>query len=327
MSSTDRHRRKWVEWMNKVALKSVLNDFLLEKAELDPSICLVVSDSRGSAGVSEFGMKFPERVIEVGIAEQNLIGIASGLSVGKMKPFVASPACFITARSLEQLKADIAYNNLPVVVVGVSSGVSYGQLGFTHHTLHDFAVMGSLANFRVFAPADAYEMKAVLQRVYEDALPTYIRIGRNAVPVVHTGVIEDFKVGQGISLKKGSDVTIIATGEMVATAVLASEIIEQSGFSVGVVSMPTIKPLDKSLIVDLASKSKILVTLEEHTVVGGLGSEVARVVSEYCPVRLKTLGFASEILVTGSSEEIKAHYGLDASGVATTICSLLRNEL
>jgi transketolase len=301
----------------------VFADTLLALAQADRDILAVTSDSRGSGKLGPFGKALPAQIVEVGIAEQNLVGIAAGLASTGKKVYAVSPACFLTARGLEQIKNDVAYSDNRVKVVGISAGVSYGALGSTHHSLHDFAVLQAINNLDIVAPADNFETRAVITAALEHPRPLYIRFGKQAMPHLHSPETP-FTIGKAIPLVTGSDVTFIAIGEPVGRALQASRLLAQTGISAGVISVHTLKPLDEATVLAAARHSKALITVEEHSVYGGLGSTVAALLMEHgVAVRFKIVGIPDEYTVTGSQNEIFAHYGITAEGLAEQARRLL----
>jgi transketolase len=294
-----------------------------ELAEHDNSVYVVTSDSRGSGRLVAFGESFPERIIEVGIAEQNLVGIAAGMaSTGKVV-FAVSPACFLTARSLEQIKNDVAYSDNPVNLIGISAGVSYGALGSTHHAIHDFAVLRAINNMIIIAPSDNYETKhAVLAAAKTDS-PVYIRLGKR--PMEHLVNPETpFKIGKAIQVRDGNDAAFIASGETVFQAVEAAEILSSKGIRARVISMHTIKPLDRECILKVAQECKAIVTVEEHSVFGGLGEACASVLMHAgVSLPFKIVGIPDEYTVTGKQLNIFSHYDISGTGLAGIVESLL----
>jgi transketolase len=221
---------------------------LLDLARTDPDLLIVPSDSRGSGKLTPFAQELPDQVVEVGIAEQNLVGIAAGLTAGGKHVFAVSPACFLTARALEQIKNDVAYSDQSVKLIGISAGVSYGALGTTHHSLHDFAVLRAINNLDVVAPADNFETRAAITAAAAHPRPIYLRFGKKAMPNLHAPDTE-FAIGKAITLTAGDDVTFFATGETVAPAMGAREILALSGLTCGVISMHTVKPLDTDAVI------------------------------------------------------------------------------
>lgn len=303
----------------------VFAETLLALAQADRDILAITSDSRGSGKLGPFGKALPDQIVEVGIAEQNLVGIAAGLASAGKKVYAVSPACFLTARSLEQIKNDVAYSDNRVKVVGISAGVSYGALGSTHHSLHDFAALQAINNLDIVAPADNFETSAVIEAALHHPRPLYIRFGKQAMPHLHTPHTP-FTIGKAIPLMEGTDVTFIAIGEPVARALQASHLLRTQGISAGVISMHTLKPLDKAAVLTAASRAKAIITVEEHSVYGGLGSTVAALLMEQgMVVRFKIVGIPDEYTVTGSQNEIFAHYGITPDGLAEQARGLLTN--
>ncbi len=294
----------------------VFAETLLSLATTNRDVVVVTSDSRGSGKLIPFATALPQQIVEVGIAEQNLVGVAAGLAAAGKMPFAVSPACFVTARALEQIKNDICYSDNPVKVVGISAGVSYGALGTTHHSLHDFAVLRAINNIDIVAPADNYETAAAIRAAAAQDRPIYIRLGKAPMvelPRTHN----DFKIGQARVLREGSDVAFIATGEAVIHAVLAAELLGSSGVSARVVSMHSIKPLDINAVLDSARTCSAVITVEEHMTAGGLGDACAAVILEAgASIGFKQVGIADEYTVTGSQADIFRHYGISMEGLA-----------
>lgn len=293
-------------------------DTLVALGRQDRDLVVVTSDSRGSGKLTPFGQVLPEQIVEVGIAEQNLVGIAAGLASAGKKVFAVSPACFLTTRGLEQIKNDVAYSNQPVKLIGISAGVSYGALGSTHHSLHDYAVLRAINNIDIVAPADNFETHAVIKAALAHSHPLYIRFGKKPMYHLHQPGTK-FEIGKAITLTPGSDVTFIATGEPVAPALLAAHILADEGFSCRVISMHTIKPLDKDTLLQAARETKVMVTVEEHSVFGGLGSACAEILIQagVC-LPFKIVGIPDEDTVTGSQAEIFEHYGISPQGLAAS---------
>ncbi len=299
---------------------------LSELAASVPDLLVVTSDSRGSGKLGPFAQDFPDRMVEVGIAEQNLVGVAAGLTAAGKKVFAVSPACFLTARGLEQIKNDVAYSDRPVKLVGISAGVSYGALGTTHHSLHDFAVLRAINNIDIVVPADNFETRAAVLAALDHPRPVYLRFGKSSMPDLHEPDTA-FTIGKAITLSTGSDITFIATGETVAHAVGACHALHGQGLSCGVISMHTIKPLDVDTLLEAASFSRALITVEEHSVYGGLGEAcAARLMQHGVHVPLKIVAIPDEYTVTGNQSEIFTHYGISAQGLAKTAQALLDGE-
>lgn len=299
---------------------------LQELASSHPDLLVVTSDSRGSGKLGPFATAFPDRMVEVGIAEQNLVGIAAGLAAAGKLVFAVSPASFLTTRGLEQIKNDIAYSDQPVKVIGISAGVSYGALGSTHHSLHDFAALRAIHNLSVIAPADNAETRAAILAAAAARHPVYIRFGKKPMPHIHSAPI-DFAIGKAIPVATGRDITFVATGEAVAPAVGAREVLAAQGIDAGVLSMHTLKPLDAAALLDVARHSRAVITVEEHSIFGGLGEACAAVLIQHgVSVPFKIVGLPDEDTVSGSQGEIFAHYGISAEGLAQTAQSLLHPE-
>ncbi|WP_407399949.1 transketolase family protein [Anaerovibrio sp.] len=309
--------------MNKIANKQVINDVLLEESAKDKDIVVLCSDSRGSAGMKSYAEQRPEQFVEVGIAEQNLVGISAGLAACGKKPFAVSPASFLSTRSMEQAKVDVAYSNTNVKLIGISGGVSYGALGMTHHSATDIATMGSMPNMRVYLPSDRFQTEALIRSVLKDEKPAYIRIGRNAVEDVYEEGNVPFELDKATLVKDGTDVTIIACGELVGDAKAAAEELDGKGISTRVLDMYCVKPIDKDAIIKAAKETKLIVTVEEHTMYGGMGSMVAQITAANAPVKVINLTLPDAPVVTGKSREIFKYYGLDAEGIVKTVTEQL----
>ena len=305
----------------------VFAETLLALARADRDILVVTGDSRGSGKLGPFGKALPQQIVEVGIAEQNLVGMSAGLAAAGKTVFAVSPACFLTARGLEQIKNDVAYSDNPVKVVGISAGVSYGALGTTHHSLHDFAVLQAINNIDIVAPADNFEARSVIEAAIMHPKPIYIRFGKAALYDLH-GPETQFAIGKAITLAEGSDVTFIAIGETVAGAFMAGELLAAQGIEAGVISLHSLKPLDKEAVLNAARRSSALITVEEHSVFGGLGSTVAALLMENgISLPFQIVGIPDEHTVTGSQKEIFDHYGISAKGLAQKARELLARRV
>ncbi|MEN9611005.1 MAG: hypothetical protein RLZZ628_1819 [Bacteroidota bacterium] len=287
-------------------------------AKFDKNIIAVTSDSRGSGKLTLFGQQFPKQIIEVGIAEQNLVGVAAGLASTGKKVFAVSPACFLTARALEQIKNDVAYSDNPVKLIGISAGVSYGALGSTHHSLHDFAVLRAIHNLIIVAPADAFETEQAIRQATALNRPIYLRFGKKNMPILSQNLSNTFEFGKSRVIREGNDLTLIGTGETVYPAYQAAEkLAKEQGIQAKVVSMHTIKPLDYELLKQLGSEGKPIITIEEHSIYGGLGEACASfLMQNHFHNSLKIMGIPDEYTVTGSQIEIFKHYQLSENGIA-----------
>lgn len=300
---------------NLKACKEAFSTTLLALAQQDKRIVVLTSDARGSASLTEYAKALPEQFIEVGIAEQNEVGIAAGLAICGRIPFVCAPACFLTARSLEQIKVDVAYSNTNVKIIGVSGGVSYGALGTSHHSLHDIAALKTFAGMTILIPCDARQTEVMTQWIAKHSGPVYMRMGRNPVPEIYGNEDIAFIPGKANILREGRDVTIVATGETVRHALEAAILLEKKGISTRVIDMHTLKPLDEESIRAAAYETKLIITVEEHSIYGGLGASVAQIVVSSKPVPMRILGIPDENVITGNTEEIFHYYGLDAPGI------------
>lgn len=306
----------------------VFSETLQALAENDPDILVITSDSRGSGKLVPFGEKFPEQIVEVGIAEQNLVGMAAGLASMGKKAFAVSPACFLTARALEHIKNDVAYSDNPVKLIGISAGVSYGALGSTHHSLHDFAVLRAINNISIVAPCDNFETAEAIKQAAEMDRPVYIRFGKKGMPTLNRSIDPDFEIGKGRTIREGHDLTFIGTGECVWPCAEAAALLEDKhGIQCRVISMHTVKPLDEELSLSAASNGNPVITVEEHMVHGGLGEAVASLLfQEGCRNPFKIVGIPDEYTVTGSQMDIFKHYGITGEGLSQTALELIKHS-
>lgn len=305
--------------MNNIPNRKAICDVLLEKAKNDRDIVVLCSDSRGSASMAPFFDTYPNQSIEVGIAEQNLVSISAGLAKCGKKPFCFSPACFLSTRSYEQAKVDVAYSNTNVKLVGISGGVSYGALGMSHHSAQDIAAMSAIPNMRVYLPSDRFQTAALIKALLKDEKPAYIRVGRNPVEDVYTEGYSEFELDRASVLTEGHDAAIIACGEMVRPALDAAALLKEHGVSVTVIDMYCVKPLDTQAVLKAAVNTGLIVTVEEHAPFGGLGAMVSQVVAANCPKKVINLALPDAPVVTGTSRQVFEHYGLDAKGIAQTV--------
>lgn len=305
------------------AIKKVIAEFLGEEAKTNKDIVVLCSDSRGSGALGPYAQEHPDQFVEVGIAEQNLVGISAGLASAGKRPFAVSPASFLSTRSMEQAKVDVAYSHTNVKLLGISGGVSYGALGMTHHSATDIATMGSIPGLRVYFPSDQYLAKELMKELVKDDDPAYIRIGCNAVEDVYENGNVDFTMDKAVTVQDGTDLTIIACGELVYEAKKAAEQLAAEGRSVRVLDMYCIKPLDKEAVLKAAAETKAILTVEEHSPYGGLGSMVAQITAAEHPTKVRNLTLPDAPVVTGKTAEIFHHYGLDAEGIAKTAREML----
>ncbi len=309
-----------------IANQEVFAETLQSLAALDKQVVVVTSDSRGSGKLVPFGKKYPAQIVEVGIAEQNLVGMAAGLASTGKKVFAVSPACFLTARALEQIKNDVAYSNNPVKLVGISAGVSYGALGSTHHSLHDFAVLRAIHNITIIAPADGFETAQAVKQVAALSQPFYLRFGKKPMPLLDMEDAIPFEIGKGRVVREGDDIALIATGETVYPALQAAhKLASEYNMEATVISMHTIKPLDEDLLAQVAQKCKAILTIEEHSVYGGLGEACAAwLLKNRYHKAFDLMGIPDEYTVTGSQTEIFNHYGISEEGITHRALALLR---
>lgn len=300
-----------------IACRKSFTDTLLELARTDKEIIAVTTDARGSVTLDSFAKELPGQFVECGIAEQNAVGISAGLAHSGKKVFVCGPACFYVTRSLEQIKVDLAYSQNNVKILGVSGGVAYGALGATHHSLHDIAVMRTFPGMNMVLPCDARQTKKLVRMLIDYPEPVYVRVGRAAVPDVYSDDNFEFEFGKANILLEGNDLTIIGAGETVYHAYQAGLMLREKGINARVIDMAFIKPYDKDAILKAAAETGRIITVEEHSRFGGLGSIVTEVISE-APVPVRIIGIPDENVVHGNSTEIFAHYGLDGNGIFRT---------
>lgn len=298
---------------------------LEEMAAADPRVCAVANDSVSSAKLNKFKEKFPERFVNVGIAEQNMVGVGAGLANGGMVPYVCGASCFLTGRAMEQIKVDLAYTKANVKLCAMSPGMAYGQLGPTHHSIEDLAWMRVLPNLAVIVPADPVETAAVMRYSLAHEGPMFLRIARVPVPRVH-GDDYQFRLGKAVRLRDGSDVTLIANGLMVSRALDAANALAARGISARVLNMSTVKPLDREAILDAARTTRGIVTAEEALAGGGLGGAVAEMLALEHPAPMRILGVPDVFAATGTAEFLLEHFGLTAAGIERAALDLLQRE-
>lgn len=291
-------------------------------AGLDELLSVVTSDSRGSGKLAGFATRFPQRIVEVGIAEQNLVAVAAGLAAGGRTVFAVSPASFLTTRALEQVKHDVCYSDHPVTLVGISAGVSYGALGSTHHSLHDFAALRAIHNVIVAAPGDNWEAREAVRAAAGSETPVYLRFGKKPLPDLPNAT--EFTFGRGRIVRDGRDGVFITTGETAWRAYEAAVALDAAGYEIAVLNMHTVKPLDLALLARICGRAHAVVTVEEHSVHGGLGEACAHALLEGgMSPRFRIVGVPDEYTITGSQEEILTHYGMGPNGLVATMRSLL----
>lgn len=300
---------------NKIANRQVMCEVLIEEAKKNRDLLVLTSDSRGSASLGSFAKELPTQIVEVGIAEQNIVSIAAGLALNGKRPFVASPACFLSMRSIEQVKVDVAYSYKNVKLVGISGGVSYGALGMSHHSLQDIAVTRAIPNLQVLLPADRHETKAMFEYLAHSNEPAYIRLGRNPVADVFDENYGTFEIGKAKLVHEGDDICFIACGETVKVAQDAALELEKEGIQARVLNIHSIKPFDVDAIKKAAKETKHIITIEEHSVHGGLGAAVCEVVAEKADADVEIVGIPDEVVITGETKDVFDHYGISIENI------------
>lgn len=292
-------------------------------AEENSAVVAVCNDSVGSSKLGGFQKRWPDRLVNVGIAEQNLVGVGAGLANGGLLPFVCSAASFLTGRALEQIKADVAYSNANVKLCGVSSGMAYGELGPTHHSIEDFAWTRVIPNLAVIAPADRIETSQAVRAAAAHEGPVFLRLSRMGVPDIMPEGYE-FQIGNAFTLRDGDDVTIIANGTLTHRALAAAELLAREGVEARVVNMPSVSPLDREAVIAAARETGGIVTCEEHSVYGGLGSAIAEVVVTNRPAPMRILGVPGIFAPTGSAAWLLDEFGMSREGIAESCRDLLK---
>jgi transketolase len=304
--------------------RAAFSDTLVALAEADPRIVVVVNDSVGSSNLRAFRSRFPERMINVGIAEQNMVGVSAGLAAAGKIPFTCGASCFLTARALEQIKVDLGYSRHNVKVCGMSSGMAYGELGPTHHSIEDLAWTRAIADLTVIVPADPIETAQAMRAIAAHDGPVFFRLSRLPVPAIHDDSYA-FEIGRASTLREGSDLTLIANGIMSCRALEAASLLDAEGIHATVVNMATVRPIDGEAIARAAVRGPIL-TIEEHTIYGGLGSAVAEVVVTTHPTRMKMLGVPGVFAPTGSASFLLEHFQLTPPHIRDAARDLVRDH-
>ena len=305
--------------MNKIPNRKAICDVLMKEAEKDRNIVVLCSDSRGSASLAPFAAAFPEQFVEMGIAEQDLVSVAAGLAHCGKKAFATSPACFLSTRSYEQCKIDVAYSNTNVKLIGISGGISYGALGMSHHSAQDIAALSAIPNMRVYLPSDRFQTAKLIEALLQDELPAYIRVGRNPVEDIYSEKDCPFEMNRATRIGAGKDVLIVACGEMVRPSIEAAKLLENEGIHATVLDMYCVKPLDEAAVIEAAKEAKLVVTVEEHAPYGGLGSMVSQVVGRECPRKVVSISLPDAPVITGTSSQVFDYYGMNAEGIADTV--------
>lgn len=309
--------------MNKIPNRQAICDTLMKHARTDRDIVALCSDSRGSASMAPFFEAFPKQAVEVGIAEQNLVSISAGLAKCGKKPFCFSPACFLSTRSYEQAKIDVAYSDTNVKMIGISGGISYGELGMSHHSAQDIAAMSALPNMRVYLPSDRFQTAKLVEALLKDEKPAYVRVGRNPVEDIYSEENTPFEMDKAAVMHfgepTGKKAVIVACGEMVHPALKAAEMLMTEGIAVTVLDMYCVKPFDRASLLAEAEDADLIVSVEEHAPFGGLGSMTASVIAAECPKKVIQMALPDGHIIAGKSKEVFAYYGLDEKGIAETV--------
>ncbi|EJF87459.1 hypothetical protein ME1_01061 [Bartonella vinsonii subsp. arupensis OK-94-513] len=300
----------------------IMNKTLIKIAQCDKDTVVLTADSLISGKIDQFAKLYPERIIEVGIAEQNLVGIAAGLASCGKKPFVVSQACFLTTRALEQIKVDVAYCENSVRLIGISAGISYGPLGATHHAISDFASLRAIPNIRIIAPADNKETEAAILSTLNNPMPVYIRLGKRAVENIHDDASK-IDIHKASIIKKGKDILLLATGETVQICLDAAEELQKYEIIPTIASVPTIRPLDEESMLELCKSHKSVVVCEEHSINGGFGEAIARLLMEQSiACKFISLGIPDEPICNGSQLEVLANYGISREGITKAVLAM-----
>lgn len=305
--------------------RKVFGEAVVEVAEKNPRVLVLSADSSSGSGLSPFLKRFPERHFEFGIMEQGIVGYASGLATTGKIPVFAAIAPFVTARPFEMFRNDLGYMNQNVKVVGRCSGLTYDQLGATHHSIDDVAIIRTIPGVTVINPGDPVTITKAVRAMIDHVGPCYMKIGSPKMPVLYPEDVA-FKLGKGIVMQDGKDITLIGTGTVLSKAVAATKLLEQSGIRVRLIDMHTIKPLDRELILAAARDTGKIVTVEEHFIAGGLGSAVAEVCSQEYPVKMKMIGIGDYYASNGPYEELLGLYGLQSGQIYDSVMKFLNKQ-
>ena len=310
--------------VKKIATRESYGNALVELGKEKENLVVLDADLAGATKTGIFKKAFPERHIDCGIAESNMMGIAAGLSTTGLVPFASSFAMFAAGRAFEQIRNSIGYPHLNVKIGATHAGISVGEDGATHQCNEDIALMRTIPGMTVIVPSDDVEAKAAVKAAYEMDGPVYLRFGRLAVPVINDNEDYKFEIGKGVTLREGKDVTIVATGLCVSSALDAAELLKADGIDAKVINIHTIKPLDKELIVAAAKETGKIVTVEEHSVIGGLGGAVSEALSEEYPVPVKRIGVNDQFGYSGPATALVEKFGLDGKGIAESVKEFLK---
>lgn len=309
--------------VKKVATRESYGNTLCELAEKDENLYVLDADLAEATKTSIFKKKFPERFIDCGIAESNMMSIAAGMALTGKKVFCSSFAMFAAGRAYEQVRNSIGYPKANVKIGATHAGISVGEDGATHQCLEDIALMRAIPGMTVINPADDVEARAAVKAAYEMEGPVYLRFGRLAIPVFNDGDDYHFEIGKGVKIKDGTDVSLIATGLEVRETILAAEELAKEGINAEIINIHTIKPIDEDIIVETAKKTGKVVTIEEHSIIGGLGEAVATVLSEKCPTKMTRIGVRDKFGESGPALELLKKYELDCEGIVKQVKAFL----
>ena len=310
--------------VKKIATRESYGNALVELGKEKENLVVLDADLAGATKTGIFKKAFPERHIDCGIAESNMMGIAAGLSTTGLVPFASSFAMFAAGRAFEQIRNSIGYPHLNVKIGATHAGISVGEDGATHQCNEDIALMRTIPGMTVIVPSDDVEAKAAVKAAYEMNGPVYLRFGRLAVPVINDNEDYKFEIGKGVTLREGKNVTIVATGLCVSSALDAAELLKAEGIDAKVINIHTIKPLDKELIVAAAKETGKIVTVEEHSVIGGLGGAISEALSEEYPVPVKRIGVNDQFGYSGPATALVEKFGLDGKGIAASVKEFLK---
>lgn len=311
--------------MGQATCRGAFSKKILQEAKKDKDIVVVCTDSRGSASLGAYPDELPQQFVEMGIAEQNSVTVSAGMASMGKKVYAIGPASFYSMRSAEQVKVDMAYSHNNVKIIGISGGISYGALGATHHSLQDIALMRAIPNLIVEIPSDANQMIGLVDSLLKTETPAYIRIGRGAVPVLYPEDVT-VEIGKAVYHGDGKDIAIIACGQMVWRALEAAELLRIQGIQATVLDMHSLKPFDEAAVIDVAKRCGCILSVEEHSVYGGLGSAVTEVVCAHVPVPVMIAGIPDQDVTNGSDSEVFASLGLDPKGICEKAKALLKQK-
>jgi len=317
-----------IDDLNSLTQGQVFGQTIVDLGKKDPDIVCLTADLAKSTKIGTFFNEFPERSFNFGIAEQNMVSAAAGMALAGKKPYLATFACFASMRAAEQVRTDVCYPNLPVKIIGTHSGLSMGNGGTTHHATEDLAIMRSFANMTVTVPADGIETAKIVEASLNHDGPLYMRIGRGFEPPAYDDINYELKLGKAITMREGKDATVIACGNCVLQAMEAGEeFAEEDGPDIRVINMHTIKPLDREAILQAAEETGVIITAEEHNILGGLGGAVAELLMEEgVQCKFKRVGIPDVFSVIGYPEDLYAHYKLDLAGIYDTVCEVMGIE-